>query len=326
MMNPLYSEKSFHVVSDHVFSNPFQLEDLLVFDPQTLSDLLADDLRDLSVNDLAIAFHDAPEALVRLVRQALPEEHRARFAERQRLRALAPEVAARRRRILDGLFWELTYWKTPEWYEELTEGERLHPGIFRRLRADLHDRVVLDAGAGSGRATLDTLRAGARHIYAIDPSPGLLRILEQKAEAQHLKGRVTPLRGRFDALPLPNDSVDVTLSCSAFTADDGDEARRGLNEMRRVTRSGGKIVLIWPRPTDLAWLKRQGFTHEALPMQGEMQVHFRSLGSARRVVQRFYAHNEAAQQYLRQHPEPAIPFSVLGMQPPCDYVWTVVQK
>lgn len=326
MMNPLYAEKSFHVVSDHVFSNPFQLEDLLVFDAQTFSDLLADDLHDMSVSDLAVALHDAPQALVQLVCQALPAGQHAHFAARQPLRASTAEVAVQRRRILDALFWELTYWKTPEWYEELTEGERLHPGIFRRLRADLRDRTVLDAGAGTGRATLDTLRAGARHIYAIDPSPGLLRILERKAEAQQMRGRITPLRGRFDALPLASDSVDVTLSCSAFTADDPAAARRGLNEMRRVTRSGGKIVLIWPRPADLDWLKRQGFTHESLPMQGEMQVHFRSVGSAQRVVQRFYAHNEAAQHYVRQHAAPTIPFSVLGMHPPCDYAWVTVQK
>ena len=326
MMNPLFSEESFHVASDHVFNNPFHLEDLLVFDAETLSDLLADDLRDFSVVDLAIAMHDAPDALVRLVREALPREQRDRFTERLHMRVGASDVAPRRRRILDALFWELTYWKTPEWYEELTEGEQVHPGIFRRLRYDLHDRVVLDAGAGSGRVTLDALRFGARHVYAIDPSPGLLRILEQKAEAQQLKTRITLLQGRFEALPLPNDSVDVALSCSAFTADNEANAHQGLHEMRRVTRSGGKLVLIWPRPDDIAWLKRQGFTHETLAVPGEMQVRFRSLGAARRVVQRFYAHNEAAQHYLQQHPEPAVPFSVLGMHPPCDYAWTLVQK
>jgi ubiquinone/menaquinone biosynthesis C-methylase UbiE len=243
-----------------------------------------------------------------------------------RERADAREVTYARRRILDALFWELTYWKTPEWYEELTEGERLHPGIFRRLRGDLRDRVVLDAGAGSGRATLDALRVGARHLYAIDPSTALLHILANKAEAQHLSGRITPLKGRFDALPLANDSVDITLSCSAFTTDDVTAARRGLGEMRRVTRAGGKIVLIWPRPDDLAWLQDQGFTHESLPINDEMVVHFHSRGSARRIVQRFYAHNEAAQQFIQEHAEPDIPFSVLGMQPPCDYAWVVVQK
>src|SRR5947209_18541700 len=74
------------------------------------------------------------------------------------------EVETARRQVLDGLFWELTYWKTPDLYDELTEGEQMHPSIFEQLEPDLCDKVVLDAGAGSGRASFECLRHGARTV------------------------------------------------------------------------------------------------------------------------------------------------------------------
>src|SRR5437764_7393640 len=93
---------------------------------------------------------------------------------------LQDEVEAARRCVLDSLFWELTYWKTPELYDELTEGEQLHPGIFQRLQPDIHESTVLDVGAGSGRGSFECLRYGAKRVYAVEPSPALLRILDRK--------------------------------------------------------------------------------------------------------------------------------------------------
>jgi ubiquinone/menaquinone biosynthesis C-methylase UbiE len=312
--------------SDQAFVNPFHIADLQVFDDETMRELLANELSDLTISDLALALHHAPSIVVSLVKRALAPAERPHFQEKMELGAPDWAIHAKERRMLDALFWELTYWQTPDWYEDLIAGEALHPGIFRRLRPHLRDSVVLDAGAGSGRATLDTLRQGARQVYAVDPSPALLDILERKAEAQALRARVTPIKGRFDALPLADDSVDVTLSCATFTVEDQDRARRELAEMRRVTREGGRIVFIWPRPQDVRWLERQGFQHVTIPLHGEMKIYFRSLATALRIAERFYGRNEAVKRYLMQHREPMIPFSLLGMHPPHDYCWARVVK
>jgi SAM-dependent methyltransferase len=234
---------------------------------------------------------------------------------------------AAHRYILDKLFWELTYWKTPELYEELTMGERLHPGIFQQLEQDLHGKEILDAGSGSGRAAFECLRHGARLVYAVEPSPGLLRILEQKiADQPATRGRIVACRGRFDDLPLQDRSVDLALSCSAFTANAEQGGEPGLEELRRVTRPGGKIVLIWPRREDYEWLAAHGFIYVALPLHREMTVHFRSQLSALKCVQRFYARNEAVVPYILDRRQPEVPFSVLGINPPCDYCWLSVQE
>lgn len=118
--------------------------------------------------------------------------------------------------------------------------------------------------------------------------------------------------------------VDLALSCSAFTADPEQGGEPGLAEMLRVTKSGGKIVLIWPRPEDRAWLQAHGFAYVALPVEHEMGVHFRSLTSALHCANRFYARNSAIRRYILIKRRPDVPFSVIGVNPPCDYCWRSV--
>jgi ubiquinone/menaquinone biosynthesis C-methylase UbiE len=261
----------------------------------------------------------------RFERYLPPQQHSCFLRE---LRRPLPEdvVESACQEILDALFWELTYWKTPELYDELIAGEQLHPGIFQRLEPGIRGRTVLDVGAGSGRASFECLRCGAERVYAVEPSPGLLRILEQKR--LHLPGgeRVIPLVGRFDAIPLAESSVEITLSCSAFLAQPEQGGEPGLSEMKRVTKPGGKVVIIWPRPEDRYWLELQGFHYVALPLDQEMCVYFRSLESAVRCAQHFYAHNRAVVQYILSMQQPAIPFSILGVNPPCDYCWLEVSS
>ncbi|HEV2581819.1 MAG TPA: methyltransferase domain-containing protein, partial [Ktedonobacteraceae bacterium] len=137
-------------------------------------------------------------------------------------------------------------------------------------------------------------------------------------------GRIITCRGRFDALPLQDESVDLALSCSAFTANPEQGGEPGLAELQRVTRPGGKIVLIWPRIEDHNWLTSHGFTYVALPMPQVMTVRFRSQQSALACVRRFYARNQALAPYILNRGAPEIPFSVLGINPPHDYCWRTV--
>jgi ubiquinone/menaquinone biosynthesis C-methylase UbiE len=308
-----------------LFANPFRLDDLLVFDDEMLREIVTSGAPGLSVDELARSLHNAPAPLMDRIASALPQQQRARFLALLARPAPPQAVEAARRQLLDHLFWELTYWKTPELYEELTEGESLHPDLFRQLRPDLRGKIVLDAGAGSGRATFACLCQGAGHVYAVEPSLGLLRLLEGKLARFAVPARqITPLRGRFDALPLDDRSVDTALACSAFTAEPGQGGEAGLAELQRVTRRGGKLILIWPRPEDYHWLAEHGFQYAALPVPEEMRVRFRSLQSALRVARRFYARDPAVARHLLRSRQPAVPFSLLSANPPHDYCWLPV--
>jgi len=311
-------------LNEPLFENPFSIEDIQIFDDVTMQRMYGMGSFGLTVEELAWCLHGVSKQLVQQVRRNVPREQRIAFGTALRQPISLEQVQVARRCMLDRLFWELTYWKMPELYEELTEGEQLHPGIFQQLAPDLQDKTILDIGAGSGRATFECVQHGAKLVYAVEPSPGLLHILAQKCENQPTDKRIVIRRGSFEEVPLMDDSVDITLSCSAFSAAPGQGGERGLAELRRVTKRGGKIVLIWPRQEDYDWLMAHGFQHVTLPVQQEMLVHFRSLQSALRCAHLFYAHNRAVMRYLLRCRKPEIPFSVLGVNPPRDYCWQTV--
>jgi ubiquinone/menaquinone biosynthesis C-methylase UbiE len=305
----------------HAFVNSFQLADLFVFDQENLCRVLAD--RVLPVH-LALSLHGAPRQLVQRCLACIAAVDRPAF-----LQALAqPEdeeqIEQARHLLLDRCFWELTYWKTPEMYDELISGERLHPGIFQQLEPFLAGKVVLDSGAGSGRASFEAVKHGAALVYAVEPSPGLRRLLKQKIMAASARQQIVPLAGDFAHLPLPTESVDLALACSAFTAEEGQGGEAGLTDLKRVTRRGGYLVLIWPQVQDRAWLVEHGFHYVALPMEQEMAVEFSSRQSALRCASQFYAQNKKVLPYLLQTQQSCLPFSVLGFNAPCDYAWLQV--
>ncbi len=309
-----------------MFNNPFHIEDLLVFDRPSLRRILARNGFGVTTEQLAHSLHGMSRSFIKHIEKCVPSKQRALFRHELRRPLTEDQVMLARKHVLDSLFWELTYWKTPGLYEELTEGEQLHPGIFQQLASELHGKTVLDVGAGSGRATFECLRYGAKLVHAVEPSPGLLHMLRQKSNQYSMMHCVIAHEGRFDAVPLPDNSVDIALSCSAFTAMPEQGGEPGLAELQRVTKPGGKIVFIWPRVEDRDWLGEHGFHYVSLPMQQEMSVHFRSLHSALRCAQLFYARNKAVLQYVLNKQRADVPFSVIRMNPPRDYCWRTVEK
>ncbi len=308
------------------YETPFRIEDLEIFDEEMLRVILINCGLGLTVEKLARSLHGVNEGLIQRIERNLLSSQRAVFLHELHRPISEALVKAERRDVLRILFWELTYWKTPDLYEELIEGEQLHPGIFQQLELDIRNKLVLDAGAGSGRATFECVKYGARKVFAVEPSPGLLRILRQKLVFDAELCCVMPLQGLFDKLPLADESVDTVLSCSAFTSDPVQGGEPGLAEFKRVIKPGGKIVIIWPRTQDHDWLAKHGFHYVTLPVHEEMRIHFRTLQSAIRCAQRFNAQNRNVIEYLLRVRKPEIPFSLLGLNPPCDYCWLIVQK
>lgn len=300
----------------------FSLGDLAVFDATHLCEVIGTASGAVLPAQVGRAFasdgHHPPPLpdLAERIERALSPDDRAAFAHARQQTLSAHERASAQHAVLDHLFWDLTYWKTPDEYERLTAGEQVHLGAFGVARVD--GAVVLDAGAGTGRVTLPLARR-ARTVYALDPAPPMLRLLERKLTAVGLRN-VDLLRGTFRRVPLPDNSVDATVACSAFGADTAHGGQCGLEELKRVTRPGGRIVIMWPR--EPAWLVSQGFTHTVLP--GHLTITFPTLDDAWKVATRFYG--AAAMRHLEVTGRPELPFHVLGVKPPRDLCWHVVRK
>jgi ubiquinone/menaquinone biosynthesis C-methylase UbiE len=98
---------------------------------------------------------------------------------------------------------------------------------------------LLDVGAGSGALSIPAARAGAE-VLAIDIAPTMVERLTARAEAEGL----TTLRadiGDGTSLELDSDSFDVAVSLNAVSL--FPDLTGGLNEMVRVTRHGGQVVV-----------------------------------------------------------------------------------
>ncbi|GHO44883.1 class I SAM-dependent methyltransferase [Ktedonospora formicarum] len=307
-----------------LFANPFQIGDLAVFDDETLWRVCLSERANIPFEILVLSLRNAPDMLRWRVQRRLTRQQRLHMRALQQHPCTDEDIEHAQRVLLDRLFWELTYWKTPELYEELTQGEHLHPSIFPQFAQDIRGKDVLDIGAGSGRATFECLRYGASRVYAVEPSPGLRRILERKLSSMAGAARIVSCSGYFEDLPLEDESVDLALSCSAFTSFPGQGGEAGLAELKRVTRPGGKIILIWPRIEDRAWLEEHKFVYVSLSNQREMYVRFRSYEAALECARRFYARNHEVARYVLTRQSAEVPFSILGMHPPCEYCWLQV--
>ncbi len=304
-------------------ADAFSLADLAVFDEAHLREVIANVSGAVAPSLAGRAFAtDQPQEQASLaplatrIERALAPDDRATFAQARGHAISDNERSAARRTMLDTLFWELVYWKAPDDYERLTAGEQVHLGALDVAQVD--DAVVLDAGAGTGRITLPLARR-AQTVYAMDAAPPLLRLLERKVADADLRN-VEMMRGVFRRVPLPDDSVDAVVACSAFGVQETRGGERGLDELQRVTRPGGRILVLWPEnPT---WFAQHGFRYAALP--GRLTITFPSLEDAYDVAARFYG--PAALQHLEITHRPELPFRVLGVRAPRDFCCLTVRK
>lgn len=104
------------------------------------------------------------------------------------------------------------------------------------LRRDMR---FLDVAAGSGALSLPAARSGAE-VVATDIAPGMIERLEAHAreeELANLEARV--MDGQ--ALELEDDTFDITGSQNGVSL--FPDLQRGLRELVRVTKPGGRVVI-----------------------------------------------------------------------------------
>lgn len=102
---------------------------------------------------------------------------------------------------------------------------------------------LLDVATGTGDfALLAMRRLNLDSILGVDLSEGMLRVGREKVEQQGLSDRITLRKADCMQLDIPDNSFDaVTVAYGVRNFEDLD---RGLQEMRRVLRPGGRLVII----------------------------------------------------------------------------------
>jgi ubiquinone/menaquinone biosynthesis C-methylase UbiE len=151
--------------------------------------------------------------------------------------------------------------KTQKFYDRIADVHNLAMKIngyrasaakyFRSLKLEVDsDSIVLDAGCGTGLATLAFYEAGYRpkETYALDLSFKSLEVAKEQFEEDKIRAvrNVRPVQGNLLSLPFDDEKLDLVLTCGAL---EYVPLQKGLAELARVLKKDGVLVLIPVRPS-----------------------------------------------------------------------------
>jgi demethylmenaquinone methyltransferase/2-methoxy-6-polyprenyl-1,4-benzoquinol methylase len=103
---------------------------------------------------------------------------------------------------------------------------------------------ALDVGTGTGDFALALLSRSPRSatVTGVDISAGMLRVAERRAARAGLGPRYERLIASVESLPFPDGVFDVAVA--GFVIRNVGDIPRGLLEIRRVLRPGGRAVIL----------------------------------------------------------------------------------
>lgn len=132
------------------------------------------------------------------------------------------------------------YYQDNDYYEIFSKAEDATKEIEQYLVKEVLDKVVFDAGCGTGKY-LYTIEENAKKYIGMDLSGEQLKKASQKInkKATHL------IQGNLKSIPLEDNSVDIVISTWVLgTITNVEERELCLQELKRILKPTGKIILI----------------------------------------------------------------------------------
>ena len=105
--------------------------------------------------------------------------------------------------------------------------------VIRHLDSDLPEGLVLDVGAGNGFTAI-RLCSPARKIVALEPDPGMI----------DSSLRLPWVRGLAQDIPFRSNAFDAAYATWAFFLAGVPGTDRGLEELQRVVKNEGKLIIV----------------------------------------------------------------------------------
>jgi demethylmenaquinone methyltransferase / 2-methoxy-6-polyprenyl-1,4-benzoquinol methylase len=138
------------------------------------------------------------------------------------------------------------------WRERAADLARVGPGS-----------QALDVGTGTGDLAIELASRGAA-VTGLDFAPAMLEVARRKAPEIAFEWG--------DALALPHGDGEFDAVTVGFGARNFSDLDRGLHEMARVTRAGGRVVVLeitTPQRAPLSWFFSLWFDR-AVPVLGRL--------------------------------------------------------
>jgi len=133
---------------------------------------------------------------------------------------------------------------------------------------DRPPRRILDVATGTADLAVEALKLGPDEVIGVDIAEEMLAVGREKLRARHLDHRITLERGDAEALHFTKDSFDLALV--AFGVRNFENLGRGLEELHRVLRPGGVLVVLeFSQPRAFPMKQLYGFySRHILPRVG----------------------------------------------------------
>jgi demethylmenaquinone methyltransferase/2-methoxy-6-polyprenyl-1,4-benzoquinol methylase len=139
------------------------------------------------------------------------------------------------------------YNKIAKVYDLLSEhSERAMREDGIEMLAPASGEHLLEIGFGTGHVLVELAKAvgPTGKVFGIDLSENMLAHAQELLEREHLTGQVDLTCGDAEDLPYDSGSMDGIFMCFTLELFDTPELPRVLAECKRVSRPGGRIVVV----------------------------------------------------------------------------------
>lgn len=107
---------------------------------------------------------------------------------------------------------------------------------------DYQPKRILDVATGTADFAIATMRLHPERVVGVDIAEEMLKIGRHKIATRGLSNVISLQTGEAESLHFDSGSFDAAIV--AFGARNFEHLEKGLSEMRRVLREGGKIVVL----------------------------------------------------------------------------------
>lgn len=135
---------------------------------------------------------------------------------------------------------------------------------------DMHPKRILDVATGTADFAIAALRLHPSEVIGVDISEQMLEIGRKKIVQRSVSEKIRLESGEVEQLRFDNNYFDAAIV--AFGARNFENLDKGLSEMNRVLRKGGKIVVLeFSRPHAFPFKQLYFFYFKhILPLVGRM--------------------------------------------------------